>query len=169
MLDDMNALSRLSLLLFLSLAVGLLTFITPAAEAAPRAPNFHINKKTRLSDYRGRVVYLDFWASWCTPCQESFPWLRRTQRRYRKLGLRVITVNLDKDRKQARAFLRRYRANFPVVYDPRGRIAIRYGVKAMPSSYLIDRRGRIVKVHWGFRESGTAKLEARIRRLLKQR
>lgn len=168
MLGDMNALSRLSLLLFLSLAVGLLTFI-PQAEAAPRAPNFHINKKTRLSDYRGRVVYLDFWASWCTPCQESFPWLRRMQSRYRKLGLRVITVNLDKDRKQARAFLRRYRANFPVVYDPRGRIAIRYGVKAMPSSYLIDRRGRIVKVHWGFRESDTAKLEARIRRLLKQR
>jgi len=147
----------------------LLLFSPPAAEAASKAPNFQISKKSRLSDYRGQVVYVDFWASWCAPCQASFPWLRKMQSRYHKQGFRVITVNLDKDRKQAQAFLRRHRTNFPVVYDPRGRIATRYGVKAMPSSYLIDRHGRIVSVHLGFRDSDTAKLEALIKRQLKRR
>lgn len=158
---------RRILALFIALAV--LVLPTLEAQAASRAPNFHISKKTRLSDYQGRVVYVDFWASWCTPCQASFPWLHKMQSRYRKQGFRVITVNLDKDRKLARDFLRRHRTNFPVVYDPQARIAKRYGVKAMPSSYLIDRHGRIVRVHLGFRESDAAKLEARIKRQLKRR
>ena len=145
-----------------------------ALEPGDNAPDFRLPLLTQkgqlsLSSYRGKVVYVDFWASWCTPCQTSFPWLRKMQSRYHKQGFRVITVNLDKDRKQAQAFLRRQRTNFPVVYDPRGRIATRYGVKAMPSSYLIDRQGRIVSVHLGFRESDTAKLEALIRRQLKRR
>jgi cytochrome c biogenesis protein CcmG/thiol:disulfide interchange protein DsbE len=153
--------------------IAILLLLPLGAEAASKAPNFSLptshGKKLRLSDYRGRVVYLDFWASWCAPCQESFPWMRKMQSRYRKKGLRVITINLDKDKKQAREFLRRHRINFPVAYDPKGRIATRYGVRAMPSSYLIDRRGRIVMVHLGFRESDTAKLEARIKRQLKKR
>lgn len=143
------------------------------ANAATKAPSFSLpdvkGKKVRLSDYKGKVVYLDFWASWCAPCRESFPWMRKMQRRYRKQGLRVITINLDKDKKLVRDFLRKYRVNFPVAYDPNGRIATRYGVKAMPNSYLIDRQGRIVMVHLGFRQSDTGKLEARIKQQLKKR
>lgn len=156
---------RLPLLLMIGLS---LLLSAAAAEAASKAPDLHISKKTRLSDYRGKVIYLDFWASWCTPCQASFPWLHKMQTRYRKQGLQVITVNLDKQQNLAKEFLRHHRTNFPVVYDPQGHIATRYGVKAMPSSYLIDRHGRIVRVHLGFRESDTAKLEALIKRQLKK-
>lgn len=137
-----------------------------------KAPNFTLKtikgKTIKLSQYRGKVVYLDFWASWCEPCRKSFPVMRKLQRKYKKRGLRVITINLDKDKKDVRRFLREFRINFPVALDPRGKIATRYGVKAMPSSYLIDRKGRIRHVHLGFLQKDTKKTEKRIKKLLKK-
>ena len=122
-----------------------------------------------LNAYRGRVVYLDFWASWCAPCRKSFPWMNAMQQQYGAHGLSVVAVNLDQDRALADRFLEEMPAEFTVAFDPTGSTAERFDVRVMPSSYLIDRRGEVVAVHRGFRRGDTATLEREIRELLASR
>ncbi|MDP9084928.1 MAG: TlpA family protein disulfide reductase [Pseudomonadota bacterium] len=108
-----------------------------------------------LSAYRGKVVYVDFWASWCGPCKQSFPWLDNLVREYSSQNFVVIGVNVDKDRAQAERFLHETPAEFSIVYDPKGELAAAYKVTGMPSGVLIDRAGRVRFQHAGF--SGTQK------------
>jgi thiol-disulfide isomerase/thioredoxin len=103
-----------------------------------------------LGAYKGKVVYLDFWASWCNPCRQSFPWMNELQNTYRGKGLVVIGVNVDHDRGLADSFLSKMPADFDIVYDPEGAIARRFEFKDMPTSVLIDRDGRVRYVHAGF-------------------
>ena len=160
------------LTLFALLLSLMLTPMAYSQAAATKAPNFSLktvdNKTIKLSSYKDQVVYLDFWASWCEPCRKSFPWMQKLHNQYRKQGLRVITINLDKDKKETLRFLREFRIGFPVALDPEGKVATRYGVKAMPSSYLIDRKGRIRDVHLGFLEKDQKSIENKIKKLLKE-
>jgi len=103
-----------------------------------------------LSAYKGKVVYLDFWASWCVPCQASFPYMRELTLRFGKQHFAVVAVDLDRDQTHAQAFLNRFRPNFPVVFDPKGKIANAYRIKDMPTSVLIDPEGRVRFTHQGF-------------------
>jgi len=138
---------------------------------ADQAPDFSVSSATgqiTLNQLRGNVVYLDFWASWCVPCRKSFPWLNEMQRRYGKAGLKVIAINLDEDRQLADKFLATYPAKFTVAYDPKGKSASAYGLKGMPSSYLIDRKGQLLSSHIGFRSDDKAELEQKIRQALSQ-
>jgi thiol-disulfide isomerase/thioredoxin len=112
---------------------------------------------------RGEVVWLDFWASWCEPCRQSFPWMNAMQQKYGALGLTVVAVNLDSDHAEAERFLASMPAEFSIQFDPEGRLAKRFEVKAMPSSYVIGRTGEVVERHLGFKESREAKYEASIR------
>src|SRR5450631_3659659 len=105
-----------------------------------------------LSAYRGKVVYVDFWASWCGPCKQSFPWLDGLVREYASQNLAVIGVNVDKDHDRAERFLNETPADFPIVYDPRGELATAYKVAGMPSGILIDRAGHVRFQHAGFSE-----------------
>jgi thiol-disulfide isomerase/thioredoxin len=113
-----------------------------------------------------QVVWLDFWASWCTPCRHSFPWMNAMQRRYGSKGFKVLAVNLDAERKDADRFLATTPAEFLLEFDPQGTLAKRYDVEAMPSSYLLDRGGRVVSSHLGFKESKEVEYEAAIRAAL---
>ena len=136
------------------------------------APIFELptdNGNISLDSLKGKVVYLDFWASWCGPCRKSFPWMNRMIQRYRDKGLVIVAVNLDKSRDLARKFLQDYPAQFTVAYDPEGNTADQYDVQGMPSSYLIDRRQHIVKVHLGFKDEDTLGLERNIEYLLDSR
>lgn len=122
-----------------------------------------------LSAYRGKVVYLDFWASWCTPCQQSFPWMNSLKQMYGRDGLVVIGVNLDHDPALAREFLSDNSADFDVVYDPDGQIADEFKPPSMPTSYLIDREGHIRYVHPGFYVDKEGDYAADVVQLLKQK
>ena len=121
------------------------------------------------SRYAGRIVYLDFWASWCPPCLQSFPWMAQITERYAARGLAVVAVNLDRDRGAADRFLSRAAPTFEIVFDPKGDVAKAYQLNAMPSSFLLDRESRIVHRHVGFRVADQLELESRIRGLLENR
>ena len=124
------------------------------------------NGVIKLDSLKGKVIYLDFWASWCAPCKKSFPWLNEIQTKYEKQGFKVIAVNLDKDQELAKRFLKHHPAKFLIGYDPEGKIAIQLKVQGMPSSFLIDRKGNIVSSHVGFKEKNIKSLEAEIENLL---
>jgi len=119
-----------------------------------------------LARLRGQVVYIDFWASWCGPCRRSFPWMNELQRRYGDRGLTIIAINVDAKRADAERFLRQYPATFTVAYDSAGTTPGAYEVKAMPSSYLVDREGRIAGIEQGFLDERRAALEGHVRELL---
>jgi thiol-disulfide isomerase/thioredoxin len=125
-------------------------------------------KTLSLASLHGRVVYVDFWASWCTPCRRSFPWMNSMQARYGQEGLSIVGVNVDKRRADADRFLGDVPAKFEVVFDAAGATPGAYGVKAMPSSYLVDRRGNVVAAEEGFHDERRDALEAQIRSLLAQ-
>lgn len=144
-----------------------LLFISSAiSETAPDFSFKSGNETLRLSSLKGRVVYLDFWASWCTPCRKSFPWMNEMQQQYGQHGLSVITINLDQNREDAKAFLEKLPANFKIIYDPNGKVAELYGVKAMPTSFLIDRQGNLVLTKAGFQIKEKDELEKKIKALL---
>jgi thiol-disulfide isomerase/thioredoxin len=119
-----------------------------------------------LAAFRGKVVYLDFWASWCAPCRESFPWMNRLQGELGHDGLLVIAVNVDRERAAADRFLREHPAQFRIVYDPDGTLPERYGVRGMPTSFLIDRNGQVQARHEGFLVRDRDALTRQIRALM---
>jgi thiol-disulfide isomerase/thioredoxin len=130
--------------------------VLPPALAADEAPQ-------DIARSRGDVVWLDFWASWCVPCRHSFPWMNAMQKKYGPLGLTIVAVNLDSERADADRFLAATPAAFKLQFDPDGALAKRYEVEAMPSSYVIDRTGRVIERHLGFKQSREAEYEASIR------
>lgn len=111
--------------------------------------------------YKGKVVYVDFWASWCVPCRKSFPWLNELARKH-PADLVVVGVNVDNERSAADKFLARYPADFPLVFDPNGVVAKQFALEGMPSAIVLDRNGNIVHRHIGFREEKRAEYEATV-------
>jgi cytochrome c biogenesis protein CcmG/thiol:disulfide interchange protein DsbE len=119
-----------------------------------------------LAHYRGKIVVVDFWASWCEPCRHSFPWLNAMQAKYAARGLVIIGVNVDRERAAADRFLRDVPANFQILYDPAGTLATRYDVPGMPTSFVIGPDGDIVGRHVGFKNGLREEREAELQKLL---
>ena len=119
-----------------------------------------------LDQFRGQVVYVDFWASWCAPCREAMPVLDTLQQRYRARGFTVIGVNVDTDRKSAQRMLDQLVPVFPIVFDPKGLWPEAFGLRDMPSSFLIDAAGVVRYVEKGFREKDVPQIEAAIKAAL---
>ncbi len=151
-------------------ALLLIAFSAPSF--AQKAPDFSLdgdNGKVKLSDYKNKVVYVDFWASWCKPCQKSFSFMNDMETRYGKKGFKIIAINLDSDKAAAKSFLKKHPAKFTIAYDPEGKTPNMYKLKVMPTSYLIDRRGNLVNVHKGFKKNQTADLERMIVKTLNKK
>ena len=141
---DPNAADAMRLFVFCLPA--LLVVVANAASAATPVDPAAFN----LKSFKGKVVYLDFWASWCGPCKLSFPYMEHLAHSFDNQELVVIADNLDHSSAKAQAFLRELGSSIPVMYDQKGVLATRFDVSAMPTSILIDREGKIRYVHKGF-------------------
>ena len=157
-------------IIFKLLVTFLFYFILNTVSAAEKAPDFQLPKidggTVQLSNLRGNVVYVDFWATWCPPCRESFPWMESMYQRYQDFGLQIVAISLDQKRDLIENFLKDHKASFTISQDKEGGIAEAFKVKGMPSSYLVDRKGNIRLRHAGFNDSDKAELESQIKQLL---
>ena len=114
-----------------------------------------------LTDGReGKVVMIDFWASWCVPCRRSFPWMNDMLRKYGDQGLVIVAVNLDKERAAADAFLAEVPAEFEIEFNPDASLAKAYGVEGMPTSFVLGRDGQLIAQHLGFKVKKQDEYEA---------
>ena len=121
-----------------------------------------------LDSMRGKVVLVDFWASWCVPCRQSFPWMSHLHETYSSKGLVIVAINLDKNRELADRFLAEFSPPFTVAFDPSGKSAEAFEVVAMPSSYIVSRSGTILSAHAGFDLKKTGEIENLIQEDLSQ-
>ena len=119
-----------------------------------------------LHELKGKVVYMDFWASWCPPCVKSFPFLNQLEHDLKDKGLHVVGVNLDEKITDAQAFLASNPVDFSIVADGSKQCAKVFELMAMPTSYLIDKKGTIRHIHQGFRPDESQQLRALITQLL---
>ncbi|MES2296562.1 MAG: TlpA disulfide reductase family protein [Pseudomonadota bacterium] len=157
---------------FALLLAGVLAASAPARAAAPgsSAPEFKLDglqAPIALLAYRGKLVYLDFWASWCAPCKRSFPWMGELQKRHGG-AVQVIAIDVDTSRADAERFLATTPAGFTVAFDPSGATAKAYAIKGMPSSLLIDANGQVLHVHTGFTADTPAQVESEIAHALQR-
>jgi peroxiredoxin len=166
-----RARSRALLVSAFLLVAGLAPGAVRAVEAGQPAPSFSAraldgDSTLALASYKGKVVFLDFWASWCGPCQNAMPVIESLRNEFPADQFQVLAVNVDQDPKKAREFLERRKVGYPSVSDPEGHLPATYGLKTMPTSYIIDRSGVVRFVHAGFRPSDVEGLRSEIRGLL---
>lgn len=127
------------------------------------------DKLIQFNEYLGHVVLIDFWASWCGPCRQSFPWMNAMQEKYKDQGFDIIAINLDSDTDDAHQFLKEVPAQFTIGFDPTGLTAEKMAVEAMPMSYLISRDGQIQHRFIGFNTQKKLSHEAHIKTLLAEK
>ena len=128
--------------------------ITAAASSAP-APDFSLAARggstVSLSKYKGQVVMLNFWATWCGPCRQEMPLLEAMYKKYKPMGFTLIGVNVEPDSKLADEFLKKMPVSFPVAFDTQSKVSQLFKVQGMPSTVIIDRKGNARVVHKGYR------------------
>ena len=157
--------------LLLSITAFLFSATAMALDEGDRAPDFSAQTldgggTVELSQHRGKVVYLDFWASWCGPCLTAIPEIEDMRSDFSAEHFQIIAVNLDQKKKKALRFLAKNPIGYPSASDPDGRLPSQFGVETMPTSYLIDRDGVIRYVHRGFSRGDGSRLREEIRSLL---
>ena len=121
-----------------------------------------------MSDFRGRITYVDFWASWCGPCRLSLPALNSLNAEFSGEPVQFLAISIDVVEEDAWDFLARYSVDYPVVIDTKGDIARSFAVDGMPSGYLLDAEGRVREIHIGFRRGDELKLAESIKKMLAQ-
>jgi thiol-disulfide isomerase/thioredoxin len=155
----------------LTLLTHAFTFTANATEVGQPAPQFTLptlqqDQATPLSQFAGKVVYIDFWASWCAPCRTSFPLLNKLHEKLKAQGFEVVAVNLDEDKSKAEQFLKEFPVSFTVLRDAKGEWADKFVVESMPTSFIIDKQGVVQNIHHGFTAGDIAELEKKITELL---
>jgi peroxiredoxin len=148
--------------------------LTPTARAgvpAP-APDFALpamdGSELRLSELKGQVVMINFWATWCGPCRQEMPLLQQLQVKYEPLGFTLVGINVEPESAGARTWLEKVPVTFPILFDRQNQVAERFGVQGMPSSVFVDRSGKVRYVHRGYQPGDESKYADMVRSLLKE-
>ncbi|WP_150912998.1 TlpA family protein disulfide reductase [Marinobacter halotolerans] len=163
-----------SLMFRIVLSVALLcgAAVTQGKEMNEPAPDFTLKSRSgenlRLEDFRGQVVMLNFWASWCGPCRQEMPLMDNIYEQYKDLGFTVLAVNVDENREEAHRFLDKVPVSYPILYDPESRVSEQYNVQAMPTTVMIDRNGKARFVHYGYKPGYEDDYETQIRQLVRE-
>ena len=153
-------------------AVVMATSAVSAGLKQASAPDFtlksHAGENLRLSEYRGEVVLINFWASWCGPCRQEMPVLSELHDKYHALGFTVLGVNVEADSSKARKLLQELPVSFPVVFDNDSVVSKQYDVVAMPSTVLVDRDGNMRYLHKGYKPGLEAVYQQQVRDLIRE-
>ena len=161
-----NMLAGLALTLFAA------TSLASSGMVDRPAPDFALKSSTgenlRLSEYRGDVVMINFWATWCGPCRQEMPLLDDLYNRYQRVGFNLLGVNIDDDSNKAMAMIRELGVNFPVLFDNRKEVSKMYNVDAMPVTVILDREGTVRFVHQGYKPGYEEKYLNEVRSLLRE-
>jgi cytochrome c biogenesis protein CcmG, thiol:disulfide interchange protein DsbE len=160
----MTRFARLSALRLLATGLLVVSLHAQAATQGAPAPAFNLPSTSgnlKLDDLKGRWVYVDFWASWCGPCRQSFPWMNEMQTKFGD-KLRIVGINLDAKRADADKFLAQTPAKFMLAFDDKGDTPKAYKIKGMPSSVLIAPDGTVAWIHTGFKEGEAKELEEKL-------
>jgi peroxiredoxin len=140
--------------------------------AGQPAPDFVLKSASgtnlRLSEYRGKVVMINFWATWCGPCRQEMPLLNDLYSRYERVGFSLLGVNIDDDSRRAMDMAEELGVSFPVLFDERKEVSRLYQVEAMPVTVLVDREGKVRHVHLGYKPGYEEKYLTEIRALLRE-
>lgn len=139
----------------------------------PAAPDFTLvdaaGRKASLKDFRGKVVFLNFWATWCESCREEMPSMERLYKEFKGRGLEIVAVNVKEKRQDALAFVKALKLSYPVLMDPEGEVGLLYGAFGLPATYLIDRKGVVLARMWGSADWYSAGARELIRTLVEQK
>ncbi len=137
-----------------------------------KAPNFtlksRLGKNIKLSELRGQVVMLNFWASWCGPCRKEMPILEKIHKKYKRLGFTLLGVNVEENSRDAKNYLKDVRVTFPILFDNRQRVSKMYNVSAMPTTVIIDRNGNKRFLHKGYKAGYENDYKKQIKKLLRE-
>jgi len=158
----------------LPVLAGLLFVTANATAAAPQgpAPDFALKtlggENTRLSEHRGEVIMINFWASWCAPCRQEMPLLEELYTRYQPLGFTILGVNVEQDNSKALAMLEDIPVSFPVLFDSKSTVSKLYNVVAMPTSIIVDRDGNTRYLHHGYKPGYEEQYQQQVRELLRE-
>jgi thiol-disulfide isomerase/thioredoxin len=152
---------------------AVLLAVSMAGAASPEtAPDFTLKSASganlKLSELRGEVVLVNFWASWCGPCRQEMPLLSELHEQYRDLGFTVLGVNVEADTRKARKLLEDAPVSFPVLFDSDSVVSREYDVVAMPSTVLVDRNGKLRYLHKGYKPGLEAVYQQQVRDLLRE-
>ena len=147
-------------------AFFILLLVSSIAEAGTTPPS---TSTFDFSQYEGKVVVIDFWASWCPPCRDSFPWLNAMKRKYQKQGLVIVGVNADQKWSDAERFLTQFPAQFQLLVDSDRSLRDKFSVTGLPTTCLFDRHGNPISTHLGFDTGKREEYEESIRRALAQK
>lgn len=149
-----------------------LAITSVSAQASDEAPDFTLKSKEsgniRLSEQRGNIVLVNFWASWCGPCREELPEMEALYQEYQDLGFEILAINVDDEAGKADTLLNDIEVSFPVLYDTLGDVSKMYDVNAMPTTVMIDRDGNQRLVHLGYRSGDEKKYEKALKILLRE-
>ena len=155
-----------------ALILGSLLAAASGANAPQPAPDFALPARegadVRLSELKGQVVMINFWATWCGPCRQEMPLLQQLQSKYEPLGFTLLGVNVENDSAAAQAWLKGVPVSFPILFDRKNEVAERFGVQGMPSTVFVDREGKVRYVHRGYKPGDEAKYADMIRSLVKE-